>query len=296
VGTRSAAGDRAGRRRGPRPGGSRQLNYGQSGILGVVEGLTEFLPVSSTAHLTVAEKLLDLKIDAPDVTAFTAVVQFGAIIAVLIYFRHDLIRLIGAGLRALRSPAARQDPDAKLCGYLIVGSIPIGIVGLVFKDAIEGPLRNLVVIAVALIAWSAVMWYAERHAAGVRGERQLTFRDVVILGLWQCIALIPGISRSGATISGGLLRGINRVEATRLSFLLAIPALTGATLLELPKAMKDSNDVGPTIFGIVIAFVVAYASVAWLLRFVAGHKITAFVPYRIAAGIVLLVLLATSLV
>ena len=229
-------------------------------------------------------------------TAFTAVVQFGAIIAVFIYFRTDLIRLIAAGLRAIGSPPARRDPDAKLAGYLVVGSIPIGIVGLAAKGLIEGPLRNLVVIAVALIAWSGVMVYAEQHAAGSRGERQLTLRDVVVMGLWQCIALIPGISRSGATISAGLIRGINRVEATRLSFFLAIPALTAATVLELPQAVKDSNDIGPTIFGVVIAFLVAYASIAWLLRFVAGHKITAFVPYRIAAGIVLLGLLTTNLV
>ncbi len=252
--------------------------------------------MSSTAHLTVTEKLLDLEIDAPEVTAFTAVVQFGAILAVLLYFREDLIRLITAGLRAIRDPAARRDPDAKLAGYLIVGSIPIGIVGLAAKNVIEGPLRNLVVIGVALIAWSGVMIYAERHAAGQRGERQLSMRDVLIVGLWQCIALIPGISRSGATISGGLLRGINRVEATRLSFFLAIPALTAATVLELPQAVKDSADIGPTVFGVVVAFVVAYASVAWLLRFVAGHKITAFVPYRVVAGVLLLGLTATTLI
>jgi undecaprenyl-diphosphatase len=239
--------------------------------------------------------LLDLKVNAPQVTAFTAVVQFGAIIAVFIYFRTDLIRLIGAGLRALRSPAARTDPDAKLCGYLIVGSIPVGIVGLAGKSVIEGPLRNLVVVAVALIAWSFVMVYAERHAAQNRSERQLTLRDVVVMGLVQCLALIPGVSRSGATISAGLLRGVTRVEATRLSFFLAIPALTAATLLELPKAFKNSADIGPTVFGVVIAFVVAYASIAFLLRFVASHPISAFVPYRIAAGIVLLGLLSTSL-
>jgi undecaprenyl-diphosphatase len=285
-----------GRRGGPRPVRSRQLNYVQGGILGAVEGLTEFLPVSSTAHLTVTEKLLDLKIDEPSVTAFTAVVQFGAILAVLIYFRNDLIRLIGAGLRALRSPAARRDPDARLAGYLIVGSIPIGIVGLAAKSIIEGPLRNLYVIVFALLAWSIVMVYAERHAAQNRNERQLTQRDVLIMGLVQCIALVPGISRSGATISAGLLRGINRVEATRLSFFLAIPALTAATLLELPKAVADSKDIGPTIFGVLAAFVVAYASIAWLLRFVAGHRISAFVPYRVAAAVVLLGLLATNLV
>ncbi len=242
------------------------------------------------------EKLLGLTIDDPRVTAFTAVVQFGAIVAVFIYFRDDLIRLIGAGLRALRSPAARSEPDAKLAGYIVVGSIPVGVVGLAGKSFIEGPLRNLVVIAVALIAWSAVMVYAERHAAGQRGERQLTLRDVLVMGLVQCFALVPGVSRSGATISAGLLRGINRVEATRLSFFLAIPALTAATVLELPKALKDGADVGPTLFGIVISFVVAYASIAFLLRFVAGHRITAFVPYRIVAGVVLLGLLAFSVV
>jgi undecaprenyl-diphosphatase len=242
----------------------------------------------------VTEKLLGLEIDAPEVTAFTAVVQFGAIVAVLLYFRADLVRLIGAGLRAIGSPAARRDPDAKLAGYLVVGSIPIGVVGLAAKDLIEGPLRNLVVIAVALIAWSGVMVYAERHAAGQRGERQLALRDVLVMGLVQCVALIPGVSRSGATISAGLLRGINRVEATRLSFFLAIPALSAATVLELPQALADSNDIGPTLFGVVIAFVVAYASVAWLLKFVSGHRITAFVPYRIVAGVVLLGLLATS--
>jgi undecaprenyl-diphosphatase len=140
------------------------------------------------------------------------------------------------------------------------------------------------------------MVYAEQHAAGQRGERQLTLRDVLVMGLVQCFALIPGVSRSGATISAGLLRGINRVEATRLSFFLAIPALTAATVLELPKAVKNGADIGPTVFGIVISFVVAYASIAFLLRFVAGHKISAFVPYRVVAGVVLLGLVAFSVV
>jgi undecaprenyl-diphosphatase len=296
VGTRGPAGDRPDRCRRTRPVRSRKLNYTQSGVLGVVEGLTEFLPVSSTGHLTVTEKLFDLKIDDPQVTAFTAVVQFGAIIAVLLYFRRDLIRLIGAGLRAIRSPAARADPDAKLAGYLVVGSIPVGVFGLALKSVIEGPLRNLYVIVFALLAWSVVMVYAERHAAQNRSERQLTLRDVVVMGFVQCIALIPGISRSGATISAGLLRGVTRVEATRLSFFLAIPALTAATVLELPKALKNGADLGPTLLGIAVAFVVAYASVAFLLRFVAGHKITAFVPYRIAAAVVLLGLLVTNVV
>jgi undecaprenyl-diphosphatase len=272
------------------------MYYFDAVVLGIVEGLTEFLPVSSTGHLTIAEKALGLDVAARDVTGFTAVIQMGAILAVIVFFAGDIWRIARGWCIGLVKAEYRGTLDHRMGWYVIAGTIPIGIVGLVAKDAIEGPLRNLAVIAVALIGWSAVMVYAERHAAGQRGERQLTLRDVVVMGLWQCIALIPGISRSGATISAGLLRGINRVEATRLSFFLAIPALTAATVLELPQALADSSDIGPTIVGVLVAFVVAYASVAWLLRFVSGHPITAFVPYRIAAGVVLLGLLATNVV
>jgi undecaprenyl-diphosphatase len=263
-------------------------------VLGVVEGLTEFLPVSSTGHLTVTERLFNLKIDDPGVTAFTAVVQFGAVIAVLIYFRHDLWRLIKAGVAAIREPSKRSEPAAREAGFIIIGTIPIAIVGLAAKHAVEGPLRNLGVIAGALIVWSGVMVIAERRAGQNRDERMLRLPDAVVMGLVQCVALVPGVSRSGATISAGLLRGIDRVSATRLSFFLAIPALTAATLLELRKAFGHGVGVGPTLVGTAIAFVVAYVSVAWLLRFVSGHKITAFVPYRLAAGIVIIILLAVG--
>jgi undecaprenyl-diphosphatase len=263
-------------------------------VLGVVEGLTEFLPVSSTAHLTVTERLFNLKIDDKGVTAFTAVVQFGAVVAVLLYFRHDLWRLIKAGFGAIRDPAIRSEPAAREAGFIVVGTIPIAIVGLAAKSAIEGPLRNLGVIAGALVAWSGVMIVAERRAAQRRDERDLRLPDAVVMGLVQCIALVPGVSRSGATISAGLFRGIDRVSATRLSFFLAIPALTAATLLELRKAFGHGIGVGPTLLGTAIAFVVAYASVAWLLRFVSGHKISAFVPYRVAAGVVIAILLAVG--
>jgi len=266
-------------------------------VLGVVEGLTEFLPVSSTAHLTVTERLLDLKIDDAGVTAFTAVVQFGAVVAVLLYFRADIARLVVAGVRAIRDPAARRHPDARLAAFVIIGSIPIGIVGLASKSLVEGPLRNLGVIAAALILWSGVLVYAERRYAAQRvthGERDLTLRDALVMGSVQCIALVPGVSRSGATISAGLLRGIDRVAATRLAFLLAIPALTAATLLELPKAIGNGVGAAPTLLGTAVAFVVAYASIAWLLRFVATHPISAFVPYRILAGVVIAVLLVVG--
>jgi undecaprenyl-diphosphatase len=263
-------------------------------VLGVVEGVTEFLPVSSTGHLTVTEKLFNLKIDDKSITAFTAVIQFGAIIAVLIYFWRDIWRLIVAGVMAIRDPARRSEPAAREAGFVVIGTIPIAIVGIAAKNAIEGPLRNVAVIAAALIVWSAVLVMAERRARQNRDERALGVRDAIVMGVMQCFALIPGVSRSGATISGGLFRGIDRVSATRLSFFLAIPALTAATVLELPKALGNGVGVGKTLVGTAIAFVVAYASVAWLLRFVAGHKITWFVPYRIAAGVVIFILLAVG--
>ncbi|HEX4019463.1 MAG TPA: undecaprenyl-diphosphate phosphatase [Frankiaceae bacterium] len=272
----------------------RILNYLQAAVLGVVEGVTEFLPVSSTGHLTVTEKLFNLKIDDKSITAFTAVIQFGAIIAVLIYFWRDIWRLIVAGVMAIRDPARRSEPAAREAGFVVIGTIPIAIVGIAAKNAIEGPLRNVAVIAAALIVWSAVLVMAERRARQNRDERALGVRDAIVMGVMQCFALIPGVSRSGATISGGLFRGIDRVSATRLSFFLAIPALTAATVLELPKALGNGVGVGKTLVGTAIAFVVAYASVAWLLRFVAGHKITWFVPYRIAAGVVIFILLAVG--
>lgn len=264
-------------------------------ILGIVEGLTEFLPVSSTGHLTIAEKLLGKDIDADSVTAFTAVIQVGAIVAVLIYFREDILKLLSALFGGLRNEERRRsDPNWRFFWLIIIGSIPIGIVGLAAKGLIEGPFRNLWVVAAALIAWSAVMVYAEREARQERGEPQLSPRDVIVIGLFQCLALIPGVSRSGATISAGLLRGLDRVTATRLSFFLAIPALVAAGLLELKDSLGQGVGAGPTIVGTIISFFVAYASVAWLLRFVAHHSIARFVPYRVAVGVVVIVVLAVT--
>jgi undecaprenyl-diphosphatase len=178
--------------------------------------------------------------------------------------------------------------------YVIVGTIPVGLVGLAFKDVIKNDLRNLWVVAIALIAWSAVMWAAERVARQDRGEKQLNLTDAITVGLMQCFALIPGVSRSGATISAGLFRGLDRVTATRLSFFLSIPALLAAGLFELKDALGGSISVGETLVGTLVAFVVAYASIAWLLRFVAHHAITWFVPYRVGLGVLLIVLLSTN--
>jgi undecaprenyl-diphosphatase len=265
-------------------------------LLGVVEGLTEFLPVSSTAHLTIAEKMLDLPIDDKGVTAFTAIIQMGAIAAVLVFFAKDIVRIVTAWVSGLHRPEVRGTFDYRFAWFVIWGSVPIAVIGFLARDLISGSLRSLWVVAVALLAWSVVMVLAERRATQSRPEQSITLTDALVIGLVQCVALVPGISRSGATISAGLFRGLDRVAATRLSFFLSIPALTGAGLYELKDAVQESVPVGALIVGTVVSFVVAYGSIAWLLRFVAGHKITLFVPYRVALGLVLLGLLATGVV
>ena len=248
--------------------------------------------MSSTGHLTIAEKLLGKEIDDKAVTAFTAVIQVGAIAAVLIYFRKDIAKLLSALFGGLRNEERRKsDPNWRFFWLIIIGSIPIGLIGFALKDVIEGPFRSLWVVAAALIVWSFVMIYAEDHGAQERGERSLKPRDVIVIGLWQCIALIPGISRSGATISAGLIRGLDRVTATRLSFFLAIPALVAAGLYELKDALGEGVGLAPTLVGTVVSFIVAYATIAWLLRFVAHHSIKAFVPYRIALGVIVIAVL-----
>jgi undecaprenyl-diphosphatase len=272
------------------------MNYLDAIVLGIVEGLTEFLPVSSTGHLTIMEKVLGLEVDDPAVTGFTAVIQMGAIAAVVLYFVRDIWQIAKAWCLGLVKPEWRGHRDFRMGWYVILGTIPVGIVGLAFKDVIKNDLRNLWVVATAMIVWSAVMWAAERVARQDRGEKQLNMTDAIAVGVVQCVSLMPGVSRSGATISAGLFRGLDRVTATRLSFFLSIPALLAAGLFELKDALGGSISVGETVVGTVVAFLVAYATVAWLLRFVAHHPITWFVPYRVALGVVLLALLATNVI
>ncbi|WP_395691977.1 undecaprenyl-diphosphate phosphatase [Nocardioides sp.] len=270
------------------------MNYFDAVVLGIVEGLTEFLPISSTGHLTIAEKALGLDLADESVTAYTAVIQMGAIAAVVVYFFRDILRIAKAWALGLVKPEYRGQLDHRMGWYVIVGTIPVGIAGLLLKDVITGPLRSLWVVAIALIAWSAVMWAAERVGRQDRSERDLRMRDAVLIGLIQVAALVPGVSRSGATISGGLFLGLDRVTATRVSFFLSIPALVAAGLFELPDAMSGDIAVGVMVVGVVVAFVVAYATIAWLLRFVAGHPITWFIPYRVGLGVLLLGLLVSG--
>jgi len=279
------------------------VHFWQAIILGIVEGLTEFLPVSSTGHLTIVEQLLGLRVDDPGTTAFTAIIQVGAIAAVIVYFRADIVRLVSAWVRGLRDPSARSAVDYRLAWCVIVGSIPVGVVGFLARDVVAGPLRSLWVVAAGLIVWSAVMVIAERRSAARpgthRGEADLTLRDALWIGVVQCVSLVPGVSRSGATISTGLLRGLDRVTATRMSFFLSVPALTAAGAYEALSAGSDVSATvgwGPTVVGTLVSLVVAYAAIAWLLRFVAHHPISVFAGYRVALGVVLAVLLAVGVI
>ena len=273
------------------------MNFWEALVLGVVEGITEFLPVSSTGHLTIVEKLFGLSIDDRGVTAFTAVIQVGAIIASIVYFRADIIRLAGAWFRGLANAEARRHRDWKMAWLVIAGSIPIGIVGLLFSDLITGPLRSLWFVVGGLVVWSVVMVLAERLSRQDRSEKDLTLVDAIVVGVVQCLALVPGVSRSGSTISAGLLRNLDRVSATRLAFFLAIPALTAAGIYEAVGSADDiatSVGWGPTVVATVVSFVVGFASIAWLLRIVAKFPITVFVGYRLALAAVIVVLLLTG--
>jgi len=263
-------------------------------ILGIVEGLTEFLPVSSTGHLTIASKMLGQQIDDPAITAFTAVIQFGAIAAVVLFMWKEIRRYAVAWFRGLRKPEYRGEFDHRMGWFVIVGSLPICIVGFLAKGIIAGPLRSMWWVAGSLIVWSFFMIAAERLGSKNRPLEKLTLVDAIVMGLVQCLALIPGVSRSGATLVGGLFRGLDRVAATRMAFLLGIPALVGAAVFELPDALGGDVGLAPVLVGTFVSFVVGYASVAWLLRFVAKHSIEIFAFYRILLGVVILILLATS--
>ena len=273
------------------------MNVLEAAFLGAVEGLTEFLPVSSTGHLTILEKLLGYSIDDPDITAFTAIIQSGAVLATLLYFRTDIWRIITGWLRGLFRREFRDDLDYRFGWAVILGSAPIAVVGLLFKDQIETTLRSLWFVGASLILWSAVMWFADHAATQQRGEKDVTWKDTLIIGVTQCLALIPGVSRSGATMSAGLLRDLDRVTVTRLSFFLSIPALLAATALQsVTKYDQISDGVGwtATITATVVSFVVAYFAVAWLLKFIAKHSYTIFIVYRVILGTVVLLMVGTG--
>ena len=277
------------------------MNWLHAVILGIVEGITEFLPISSTGHLNIVEKLLGYEINSEGMTAFTAVIQVGAILAAIIYFWKDIVRIVVAWFKGLANKAARQDPDYTLGWGVILGSIPVAVVGLLLKDFIEGPVRSMWVIAGALIVWSVAMWLADRQQNLTKGMKDVSIKDALVIGCFQALSpVFPGISRSGATISAGLFLRFDRVTATRLSFFLGIPALVAAGGLEAITAGKHIADAsigwGPTIVATVVSGVVAYATIAWLLKFVSSNKFTSFLIYRVILGAAIIALILAGLV
>ncbi|MFD5709460.1 undecaprenyl-diphosphate phosphatase [Streptomyces pharetrae] len=282
------------------------MSWFESLILGLVQGLTEFLPVSSSAHLRLTAAFSGW--DDPG-AAFTAITQIGTEAAVLIYFREDIGRILSAWFRSLYDKAWRKDHDAQMGWLVIVGSIPIGVLGVTLKDQIEGPFRDLRITATMLIVVGVIIGIADRLAArdetGGRhraikerkGLRDLGVRDGLIFGLCQAAALIPGVSRSGATISGGLFMGYQREAAARYSFLLAIPAVLASGLFELKDAMEGGHvSWGPTIFATIIAFVTGYAVIAWFMKFISTKSFMPFVWYRLVLGVVLIALVMMGVI
>ncbi len=267
----------------------------QAIVLGVVQGLTEFLPISSSAHQRIVPAFLGWEDPG---AAFTAITQLGTEAAVLIFFRHELWSVATKWLRALRDPSLRSHPDVRMGWYLIVATIPIGILGYVFQDQIETGGRDLWLIGTTLIVFALILGYADRVGRHERDVEQLSTRDGVLVGLAQSLALIPGVSRSGATMSAGLLLGLKRPAAARFSFLLAVPAVVASGLFELKGVIsgeKGGDDpIGYVIVATVVAFIVGYAAIAWLLRYLAHHSVRLFVVYRVLLGGTVLLLVATG--
>ncbi|MEH3140095.1 MAG: undecaprenyl-diphosphate phosphatase [Mycobacterium kyogaense] len=273
------------------------MSWPQVVVLSVLQGLTEFLPVSSSGHLAIASRIF---FDYDAGASFTAVSQLGTEAAVLLYFAKDIGRIIKAWFNGL-FVSAHRNADYWLGWWVIIGTLPIGIIGLLFKDQIRTGARNLWLVATALIVFSAVIAAAEYYGRQTRRVEQLTWRDSVIVGFAQCLALVPGVSRSGATISAGLFLGMDRELAARFGFLLAIPAVFASGLFSLPDAFAPVSEgmsaTGPQLLvSVLIAFVVGFAAVAWFLRFLVRHSMYWFVGYRVALGTVVLILLGTGVV
>jgi undecaprenyl-diphosphatase len=264
----------------------------QAIVLGIVQGLTEFLPISSTAHLRIVPAFAGWEDPG---AAFTAVVQLGTMAAVLLYFRHDLWRILKTWFLSLRDPSLRGELDARMGWYIGLGTIPIGIFGFIFRDQIESGGRDLYLIGCTLIVLGLVLLYAEHVAKRNRPLETITARDAVVTGFAQACALVPGVSRSGSTITAGLFLGFDRESAARYSFLLSVPAVVLSGLFEARKIGEEGGaGFAPTLIATVLAFIVGYASIAWLLRWLVSHSTAVFVAYRVGLGALVLVLTASG--
>ena len=268
------------------------MSWFEAILLGIVQGLTEFLPISSTAHVRIVPALLG----QPDPgAAFSAVIQLGTMAAVLIYFRSDIARITVAFLKGLRHRELRRTPDSLMGWYVIVGTVPVVIFGFAFRHQISGGARSLLLISTVLVIGGILMLAVDRVAVLQRGTDSVTWRDGIIIGLCQALALVPGVSRSGATIVGGLVLGFNRESAARFSFLLSIPAVVLSGLFELRDVGGgDGTPILATIIATIFAFISGYASIAFLLRYLARHTLTVFGVYRIIFGLLIFGLVLTD--
>lgn len=283
------------------------MNFFQAIFLGLVQALTEYLPVSSSAHIRI---IGDLMLGSDPGAAFTAIIQIGTELAVILYFRHDIIRILGAWFGSLfgkegkdfKSRMGAHNPDTQMGWFIILGTMPILIAGLLFKHTIEGSLRNLWITVTVLALFGVLLWVVDARSKQVKTMKEMTWKDALIFGIGQMLALIPGVSRSGGTITFGRAMGYTREAAVRVSFLMAIPAVFGAGILEAVSAVKDvaAGDAGmfpgwgPTIAAAIVAFVVGYVVIIGFLKFVSTFSYKAFAIYRIGLAIVVALLLITG--
>ncbi|MCW2698234.1 MAG: uppP [Modestobacter sp.] len=260
-------------------------------VLGLVQGLTEFLPISSSAHLRVVGEAFGW---GDPGAAFTAITQIGTEVAVLLYFRKDIARIVVTWLRSLRDSRLRRDPDARMGWLIIIGSIPIVVLGLLLEDAIGTTFRDLRIVAIALVVFSLVLYWADRVSTGHRELTDLSVKHGIVFGFAQAMALVPGVSRSGGTITAGRFLGYSRAAAARYSFLLAVPAVLGSGFYQVAGSLDGGVSWGPTLLATVIAFGVGLTVIAWLLRYLDRGSFTPFVVYRVALGLLLLVLISSG--
>ena len=276
------------------------MNFFDAIILGIIQGLTEFLPISSSAHVQIASQLLGLdQMSRPQLTAFIATIQLGTEAAVLIYFFKDIVRIVRAWFGSLFSGSKQNDAakaDAKLGWLIIVGSLPVIAIGLIFKNQIENPLRNLWIVAFTLIVFGVVLAVADKIGKRTKGINKISTRDGLLFGLAQALAVIPGVSRSGGTISMGLFLGYSRQAAARYSFLLAIPAVVASGTFEFATTYQQlaPSDLTATAIATVVSFGVGFSVIVALLRYLNRGSFMPFVIWRIAVGLALLALLSAG--
>lgn len=272
------------------------MNWIEAAILGLVQGLTEFLPISSSAHLRIVGEFLPNAQDPG--AAFTAITQLGTETAVVVFFWRDIVRIVRSWFGSLRGTVPRNNPDARMGWLVILGSVPIVVLGLLFQEQIEGSFRSMWLVATMLIVFGLILAVADVVAKQTRELNGLTYRHGILFGLAQALALIPGVSRSGGTITAGLLMGYTREAAARYSFLLAIPAVFGSGIYQLVKNLGEDGPFGPgeTALATGIAFVVGFVIIGWFLKFVSTRSYGVFVWYRILLGLLLYVLLGFNVI